>query len=258
MNEKFTWRRLGLLIRNNFIGSYRSNITIATVIFIIMALNAIPAAGFSQFNENFYYSVFAGMIFWWGTVYASLAFLDLLDKKLNEGFLLLPASTLEKTIARYLHSSIFFVVQVLVFTTLAAFILEGTNMLLFGRHNGLFNPFDAEVWKIIGLFMVIQPVFFLGGACFKRVRWFKTILTLSVICMLLGILMFVTSLIFFAGSFQDLYIFSPGDFQDMGVNMQLFRGTALVLKILFYGVVPPFCFLVVWLRVKETQVSHGI
>jgi len=258
MNEQFTWRRLGLLIRNNFIASYRSNLTIATVIFIIMALNVIPAAGFSQFKENFYYSVFAGMIFWWGTVYASLAFLDLLDKKMNEGFLLLPASTLEKTVARYLHSSIFFVVQILVFTTLAAFILEGTNMLLFGRHNGLFNPFDQEVWKVIGVFMVIQPLFFLGGAWFKRTRWFKTILTLSVIGILLGIILFVTSLIFFAGSFHDLYIFSPGDFKDLDVNMHLFNGTVTVLKILFYGVMPPFCFFVVWLRVKETQVSHGI
>lgn len=258
MNEQFVWRRLGLLIRNDFIGGYRSYLNIGTVILIIMALNVIPNAGFSNLKEDPYYTYFAGMIFWWGTVQASLVFNELLDKKKNEGFLLLPASALEKTVARYLYSSVFFVVHILVFTTLAAFLLEGINMLLFGRHNGLFNPLDPAAWQVIGMFMVIQPVFFLGGAWFKRARWFKTIICLAVIGMLLGLLLFVTSLVFFAGSFHDLYIFSPGDFKDMDVNVHLFTGTVIVLKALFYGVMPPFCLFVVWLRVKETQVSHGI
>ena len=258
MNEQFTWRRLGLLIRNDFIGGYRSYLNIGTVIFIIMALNAIPSAGFGQLKDRFYYVCFGGMLFWWGSAYASLAFNELLDKKKNEGFLLLPASALEKTIARYLYTSVFFIIHVLVFTTVAAFVIEGINLVLFGRYNELFNPFDPAVLTAIGMFMVIQPVFFLGGAWFKRLRWFKTILALSVIGMLLGLLLFVTFLIFFGGSFQDVYMLAPGDFHDLDVNMQMFRGTVLVLKILFYGVVPPFCLFVTFLRVKETQVSHGI
>ena len=258
MNEQFAWRRLGFLIRNDFIASYRGYLNIGTVILIIMALNAIPSAGISQLKENLYYTYFAGMIFWWGTVQASLSLNELLDKKKNEGFLLLPASALEKTVARYLFSSVLFVIHILIFTTVAAFILEGINMLLFGRHNGLFNPFDPVVWNVIGIFMAVQPIFFLGGAWFKRARWFKTIITLFVIGALLGLLLLVTFLITFAGSFHDVYLLSPGNFEDLNVELHTFGGAALVLKILFFGVVPPFCFFVSWLRVKETQVSHGI
>ena len=258
MNELFAWRRLGLLIRNDFIGGYRMYLNIGTVVFIIMALNAIPAAGFGQIRDRFYYTIFWGMLFWWGSVHASLAFYDLLDKKMNESFLLLPASTLEKTVARYLYSSVFFVLHMLVFTTITAFIIEGVNMLLFGRYNELFNPFDPVVWKAIGLFILIQPIFFLGSAWFKRLRWFKTILALSAIGMLLGLLLLITVLIFFGGSFHEIYILNPGGFNDLDVNINMFRSTVLVLKILFYGVVPPFCLIVTYLRVKETQVSHGI
>ena len=258
MNEQFDWRRLGFLIRNDFIGGYRGYLNVGTVILIIMALNAIPAAGLAELKENLYYTYFAGMIFWWGTVQASLSFHELLDKKKNEGFLLLPASALEKTFARYLYSSVLFVLHILVFTTVAAFILEGMNMLLFGRHNSLFNPFDPVVWNVIGIFMAVQPIFFLGGAWFKRARWFKTIMTLFVIGALLGLLLLLTFLLIFAGSFHDVYLLSPGNFDDLNIEMHTFGGAALVLKILFYAVVPPFCFFVAWLRVKETQVSHGI
>ena len=258
MNELFEWRRFGLLIRNNFISNYRRNLIVAMVVVIVMALNMIPAAGLGELRDNYYYSTFEVLIFLWGTIQASFAFLDLLDKKLNEGFLLLPASTLEKTIARYLHRSVFFVVQLTVLITVAAFVIEGINLLLFGRYNGLFNPFDPEVWRDIGIFMVIQPIFFLGGAWFKRSRWFKTVLVLFVIGALLGLLLLVTCLIFFAGSFQGLFMFNPGNLKDLDVNMQIFSGAATGLKILFFGVMPPFCLIVTYLRVKETQVSHGI
>ena len=258
MNQQFTWHRLGLLIRNDFIGGYRSYLNIGTVILIIMALNAIPAAGFGNISESLYNKYFTAILFLWGTPQASLALQELTDKRLNDSFLLLPASAVEKTIARYLYSSVFFVVHILVYTTVACFVLEGINQLMFGLHNGLFNPFDPYVWKIIAVFMAIQPVFFLGGAWFKRARWFKTIMSVFAIGVFLGCLLLITFLVFFAGSFHDVYALSPGNFGDIDADLHLFGGSLLLLKILFYGVLPPFCVFVTWLRMRETQVSHGI
>lgn len=259
MNEQFKWSRFGLLIRNDFIGCYRNYLNVSVVIFIIMVLNAFPAAAFSQLRDNLYYPFFGGMMMLWGTVQASLALNELLDKRLNEGFLLLPASALEKTIARYLNSSIFFTVYILIFTTVSAFVIEGINMLLFGRHNALFNPFDPVAWDAIRLFMVVQPLFFLGGAYFRKVRWFKTVMSIFIICTGLGLLMVISGLIFLSG-YDDLYLVFSGEIQnlDWDVNISLFERSATVVKILWYGVMPPFCLFVTWMRVKETQVSHGI
>ena len=258
MNEQFTWHRLGILIRNDFIAGYRGYLNIGTVIFIIMALNVIPNAGFGNTSESIYYKFFTAMLFLWGTPHASRALQELTDKRLNESFLLLPASAVEKTISRYLYSSVFFVAHILVYTTLACFILEGINQLMFGLHNGQFNPFDPYVWQTIAVFMAVQPIFFLGGAWFKSARWFKTIMFVFVIAALLGAVLLVSFLLFFAGSFHDVYALSPGNFDDISAELHLFGGSMLALKILFYGVLPPFCVFVTWLRIRETQVSHGI
>lgn len=258
MNEQFTWHRLGLLIRNDFIGGYRSYLNIGTVILIIMALNVIPNTFFGNTSDSIYYKFFTGIIFIWGTTHASRALHELTDKRLNEGFLLLPASSVEKTIARYLYSSVFFVAHILVYTTVACFILEGIDQLLFGRHNELFNPFDAYVWQTIAVFMAVQPVFFLGGAWFKRARWFKTIMSVFAIGVLLVCLLLITFLVFFAGSFHDLNALSPGNFDNISAELQMFGGSLLALKVLLYGVLPLFCVFVTWLRIRETQVSHGI
>jgi hypothetical protein len=258
MNEYFTWRRLGLLIRNDFVAQYRLFLNAFAVIAIIMMFNAIPAAGFGGLREELYFSIFAGMIIIWGSIHNSLMFSELTDKRLNEAYLLIPASALEKTLARYLNGTVFFVLHILVFTTVTALIIEGINLLLFGRYNDLFNPFDPGVWNVIGLFLAVQPVFFLGGAWFRRARWFKTVISIAIFCAALGLLQLLALLIFFAGSFDDLYLLFNGGLQDLDVNIKLFTGSVIVLKILWYGIVPPFCWYVTWLRVRETQVSYGI
>ena len=257
MNDHFNWYRLGLLIRNDFVAGYRLYLNAFAVLAIIMMLNAIPAAGLGHLREDFYYGWFTGLLIIWGSIHASLMFRD---KKLNEAYLLIPASALEKTLARYMNSSVFFILHMLIFVTVTALLLEGINMILFARSNGLFNPFHPAVWDRISAFMVIQPVFFLGSACFRSSRWFKTIITIFIINTGLGILGFFTFFITFLGHFDELHMVFNQGLQDVdwGVNIKLFEGIITGLKILCFGVLPPFCVYVSWLRVKETQVSYGV
>ena len=261
MNEHFTWRRLGLLIRNDFVNGLRSYLTAFTVISIIMMLNAIPSAGFGELRDDLYDGWFAGLIFIWGSIHASLMLNELGNKKLNEGYLLLPASALEKTLARYLHGSIFFIFYILVFTTLAALIIEGINQLLFSRSNDLFNPFSATAWEMIGFFMIVQPIYFLGGAWFRSARWFKTVISIFIICAVLGLLACLAFFIFFpdvvSGMIQG-HGFVVNDDINWQVNEDLFAGVVIGLKVLCFVIAPLFCCYLTWLRVKETQVSHGI
>ena len=262
MNEHFNWRRLGLLIRNDFLGELRGYLIAFAVVTIMIMLNAIPGAGFGDLKDNLYFGWFTGMLLIWGSIHVSVIFKELNNKKLNEGYLLLPASALEKTLARYLHGSIFFIFYILIYTTLVSLIIEGINQLLFGRANSLFNPFNEAVWEVIAVFMLIQPVFFLGGAWFRSARWFKTVITIFIISAGLGLLACFTFVILFAGELHGLFqgpgIMLDGDGLDWRVNSDLFEGVHTGLKILFYALAPPFCCYLTWLRVKETQVSHGI
>lgn len=263
MNEQFNWYRLGLLIRNDFFSGYRLYVTAFAVLAIAMMINSIPAAGFGYMKEGFYYRWFSGMVIVWGSIHASLMFTELYDKKRNEAWLLLPASALEKTFARYLHGSVFFILNIMVFVTAAALLIEGFNMVVFGRYNGLFNPLNPRVWDAIGVYMVIQPIFFLGGTWFRRARWFKTVMAVFIIGLGLGLLAGVTFLILFAGYFHGGSWTLPGDIHtgDGGLNehvAMMFDGTVIFLRALCYGIMPPFCLYVAWLRVKEAQVSYGV
>ena len=260
MNELFSWKRLGMLIRNDFVAGYRLYLNAFAVLGIAMLLNAIPAAGFGHLKEGFYYGWFAGLMVVWGSIHASLMFTELYDKRRNEAWLLLPASALEKTLSRYLNGSLFFILHIVVFVTAAALVIELFNLALFGRSNGLFNPFSREALEAIGTFMVIQPIFFLGGVWFRNARWFKTVMTVFIINFGLTILACFTFLLMFAGHFDELhYVFSRG-FQDIDweASSTMFDGVITGMKIICYGVLPPFCVYVSWLRVRETQVSYGV
>jgi len=261
MNQQLDWRRLGLLIRNDFLNGLRRFLIAFLVIGIIAILNAIPSAGFGAMQEGFYDRWFVGMMIIWGTIHASLQFNELGDKRLNEGYLLLPASTLEKTVARYLNSTVVFTTYLLVFMTLLPLLLEGINMVLFGRNNGLFNPFSGFTWRIIGIFMLIQPVFFLGGAWFRRNRWFKTVISIFIICALLGLIGCLVFFILFSGDMGGFFQgngFTIKDGLNWQVNDELFAGIVIGLKVLCFAIAPPFCLYLAWLRVQETQASHGI
>lgn len=263
MNEQFSWQRLGLLIRNDFFAGYRLYLNAFAVLAIAMILNAIPNAFVGFLKEGFYYNWFRGLIVIWGSIHASLMFAEMGDKKRNEAWLLLPASALEKTLSRYLRGSVFFIIYLLVFVTLASLILEGFNMSVFGRSNGFFNPLDPRVWDAIVMFMVIQPVFFLGGAWFRKARWFKTVMAVFLIALGLGLIGAIAFLILFSGFFNAHGWVLPQDFNLNGVGLNegagmLIGETVIFLKVLCYGIMPPFCLYVAWLRVKETQVSYGV
>ena len=256
MNEHFSWYRLGLLIRNDVLSSYRFYLNAFAVLAIAMMLNSIPAAGFGLMKAGFYYGWFSGLVVVWGSIHASLMFNELYDKKRNEAWLLLPASALEKTTARYLYGSVFFILLILVFVTVASLLLEGFNMAVFGRNNGLFNPFHARVWNDIGVFMVIQPVFFLGGAWYRRARWFKTVLTVFLIALGLCLIAAVAFLILFAGYFHGGSWILPSDINLSGSGLNedvalMFDGTLIFLKVLCFGAMPLFCLYVAWLRVRR-------
>lgn len=262
MNGQFTWHRLGLLIRNDIISDYRSVLTGSAVLAVIMLLIAIPSVGLGHIDHAYYFGWFAGTLIIWGTVAASEAFKELHDKTKNERYLLLPASALEKTIARILNVTVLFVPYLLLFITLVSLITEGLNLLVFGRYNGLFNPFDPQIWELIGVFLVLQSLFFLGGAWFRNLHWFKTVLSVFTIAIGTGVLVFISFRIFYADYFIGLLTPSPGFFvvmtNTLSANIDLYHTTLSLLKILYFSVVAPFCWFVAWLRVKETQVSHGV
>lgn len=260
MNEIFSSRRFGLLLRNDAIAGYRSLLVVSATLAGIVLIIAIVSRGSASGNESFYLTWFTMMLLIWGPIVASRSFNELHDKTKNEAYLLLPASGVEKTIARLLFATVIFLGYLLVFTILTSVVVEAANSLLFGQHNRLFRPFDPMGWTLVGHFVVIQSVYFLGAAWFRKSHFIKTTLAIVIACIGLAILALVILRIMLAPYFDgfDMSL----DRMSIDNLYSLYQGTIdvarMFLTTLYFAGLPVMCWLIAWLRVKETQVSDGV
>jgi len=262
MNQTLEPRRLGWLARKDFFAIWRGTAiaagAVAGSIFIIAVLGAlIERQRVADYSAAFQFALVV-----WGAIAASLAFGELHDKTRNEDFLLLPASSLEKVLVRLIRVSVVLPVFILIVVFLASILSEATTSLFFSIPFRPFNPLAGDNWTLMGCIIIMQSVFFLGAAWFKKAHLLKTGLSLMIFGIALG---FVAAFVFrllFAAYFEGF--FTPVAMNiDFEVLMHqrfpaLMDTLEVIGKTVFYGLLAPFCWFVAWLRVKETQSSDGI
>ena len=255
MNEHFSIERLWWLLRADFTAGYRILLTVsgtlAGVILIASLLSFDPGGG----GQEFFMSWFGGMLYIWGVIASSRAFRELHDKTRNEAYLLLPASAVEKTLARLLAVTVGLAVYLLVFTTVVSILVEAVFLLLPGTGYGLFNPLDPVVWPLIFGYFFLQSFFFLGAAWFRRRHFIKTSLAITVVGIGLALFIVLTLRLTFAtvdlSDLDGLIARAAGSYQGLFQILEALRG-------LFAIALPATCWSIAWLRVRETQVSDGI
>ena len=169
MNDTFSARRLGHLLRGDFITGYRSLLTISGALAGVILVAAMIAPSSHPFDADFHdgprfhRALFTAVLFIWGIIASSRALKPLHDKTRNEAWLLLPASALEKTLARMLAVTVGLVVWLLVFSTVVSVVVDSLNLLLVGKRHAFFDPFDPVVRERISIYFVLQSLYFLGG-----------------------------------------------------------------------------------------------
>jgi hypothetical protein len=250
-------RRLWLLMRGDFVADYRPLLIICGAITATMLIFSLITVAQAGETATYYVPWYYAGLFIWGSILASYSFKELHDKARNEAYLLLPASALEKTLARLLRVTVVFFVFLLVFATVASALIEGINWLVFGRRNGLFDASHEAVWAPVGHFIVVVSLYSLGAAWFRKMHFIKTALTLTAVPIGLGCFAALIAWLVFDGArgFQlgerELYNFYRA-------HEGVFDALLATLRILYFIGLPIFCWSVVWMRVKETEVSHGV
>jgi hypothetical protein len=261
MSEQLSWPRLKTLLRNESIGEYRSWLIASAVVAGALLLGAVATVSGGEPNDLYYRICFLGTLSVWGTIQSSFAFSELHDKSKNTAYLLLPASSLEKTLAPLLITTVVLIAYLLVFTALASVVIEVINRLAFGRTNEIFNPLDRAVWIGVPNYLVAQSLFFLGAAWFRKAHYLKTLLAILVGSFLLGAVSLVASMV--AGMTRFTATGMHVD-ADIGFNWLLLANSSftaaiqVLFGVLWFIALPAFCWFVAWLRVSETQVSHGV
>ena len=257
MNELFSLRRLGLLLRTDLVSRYRLVRVTSITIAILMIAQGTIAANFVQEGSSVSPGWLMFMLFILGPIVASGAFKELHDKTRNEAYLLLPASTLEKTIARLLMITVIYVGYVFIFVFAVSFLNIVFNFVLFGRKVGFVSVHQFEWYSLLGNLLVIQSVFFLGAAWFRKTHFIKTLLTIALIFFCLFTLGILLLRIGFGGHFLNTHTLHIGDLIEKA-DFKFLGFIASLRHVVYFGALPVFCWWVAWLRVKETQVSHGV
>ena len=262
MNQILDIKRLGYLARRDFLSGWRGIAVASGAVAGVMFLLVIIGTLFNGQNSMDYTSYLTNTLIIWGSISASMAFTSLHDKTRNETYLMLPASSVEKTLIRLLSVSVATLVYIIVMLSLASIFSEAVIAIVFHTKFSPLNPFQGMIFKTLGYVVILQSVFFLGAAWFKKAHFIKTVLTLILLSIAIGILSAVIFRLFFTSYFEGF--FTPGVMHfDMSNLMEsqfpsLMNTIQVIGKVFLYGLIAPFCWVIAWLRVKETQSSDGV
>jgi hypothetical protein len=256
MNEHFDISRLLKLIHGDLVQRYRVMFTVSAALGVLAIVHALVYQTGMTDRSAIYLGLLGIMIFGWGPIAASHSFKELNNKKQNEAYLLLPASAFEKMLSRLILIAVIFPLYALVFVTLIAWLITAIRAALFGVGDPLFVPLEAFDIQLAGLFLVHQSLFFLGAAWFRKHHFVRTVLSLGIgsiaLILLAGLLVRLWLPEYSTGGFGINIDISPSDL------FSLLEGAMTILKFVTFVALPVFCWFVAWLRIKETQVSHGI
>ena len=252
VNEHFSLGRLWWLLRADLTGGYRSLLTVSAVLAGVILITLLTPVRGPAAVQGVFVTWFGGMLYVWGAIASSRAFSELHDKTRNEAYLLLPASAIEKTLARLLPVTVGLIVYLLIFTAVVSLPVAGLSRLSLYPGIGLFNPLDPQVWPIVARYLVFQSYFFLGAAWFRKQHFIKTTLVAVVVA---GTILSIVLTSYFIW----VRLGSPVPSESISIP-----GTAGMLRLIeahgtaFTVMVPVAGWTLAWLRVRETQVSDGI
>jgi hypothetical protein len=249
VNDQLSMQRLAWVLRADVLRNYRSWLVATGTLTMVALVISVFGAYDRDVGNEFYFVLFSVALFGLGPLVTSQVFLDLHGRATNTALLLLPASALEKTLSRLLLATVGFVAYLAVLTTVLSWVLEAINALVFGVSRELYTPLEGA-WVILPHYLVVQGLFFLGAAWFRKLHFIKTLGSVLLIACGLGAIGAGIAWLF--GS----VIWDEGiRINDFDTPFDLLTNIA---KIAYYFALPAFCWFVAWLRVTETQVSHGI
>ena len=189
-NRYFSFSRLGLVMKRDFMENWKTNLYRFlgpyTIFLLVMWFSSMNMTNFNEFSD-IVSATFFSVLFFGGSFTASYALETMNTQQKRISFLMLPATTFEKFLARFLYVTLGFVVL----STIALLLAEVTRFLLLPLFD-LPDTFKQStlpgVWQtimnvrtfnfngsgimesVVGwLFLIWIHSFFLLGGC----RWYK-------------------------------------------------------------------------------------
>ena len=279
LKRTLSGRRIGLLLRKDVTELFRVGLVpagaVAGVILIAYVVSAVITflglGNSSSFNSSAlihsHSVVFSLLLFFGGIIVTSKAFQESHNNTKNHEWFMLPASTLEKFIVRLVLTTLGWTAVAVVGYFLATALSAVVSIVLTKEHFGVFSPFNRSVLLTILNYWVVQSIFLLGAAFFKKHHLVRTVLSLIVTGIAFAFFSGLVVRIVFAPYFDGvrptpemMHLFE--NFGDQISWESDFEGTArtlrIVFEVLYWALFAPACWVISYFRLKETEVSHGV
>ncbi len=264
LSKEFSLRRLYLCLRRDMKPNSRSSFVIlgAAVGFLLIISALDIVAG--DVSDDFHQGIFYPILIVGGFVFTSGIFKEMHHKETNLPYLMLPASALEKVLSRLLLVSLGWVLFSIAWYTLYSALSEGINMILFGKAHPVFHPFTVDVWKAAAHYTVMQSLFLLGAVFFRKLHFFKTLLSLAAFTIFASLFAMLMVRIVFAGYFEGSLFIDMGEGFEASMHIlsrqmeHLGRIFLPVVRFLYWLVFPLFCWVLVYIRFREVEIQDGV
>ncbi len=250
--NQFSLERFALLIKRYAMFNLKSWLigfgALAGVLIVVSALSIIFSAGVYRISGM----VTLGQIFIFvgGLMITSMAYNEIHTPAKSQFYLTLPATAAEKLFSHWIVTSVIFVLLANVLLSAVLFLTSAIAYMSLSTPIEVFNPFTSENMTLMAIYLVVHSIFFLGALYFRKNNFLKTILSVFVIQTVINIFIVILAyLLIGKEGFQT-------DMQGFNVGLTQF-GTEtfpLLMKILFFGILGPFCLLVSYFRLKEREV----
>lgn len=178
-----------------------------------------------------------------GFIFTSRIFSELNSPQKSYFYLTLPVSTLEKVIGSWVLSS---PVYVVVFSIGIFIVYLITSLVAGTNHASISDIFNTSYFKIIGIYMVLQTVFFLGAAYFRNYNFLKTLLALFILQVIIGSYGGLLGWMLFGGNLQS---------EDFSGSFQYFveHTVPQIAHVFFWYLLALFLLVVSYFSLKERQ-----
>lgn len=192
MNNIFSLSRFLMLFKKHSIEKGKEYLlsiaTLTILLFLILSFSAY--ASISGLREDIQILVFVLSFLLTGTIFTSMVFLDLSDKRKSTTYLILPASHLEKYLVNWVFS---FIIFQIVF--LAAFYSSASIVLSFDlndipQKNKIVDIFDLDnqLYFVFYVYLFLHSLMLCGAIYFTKKQFIKTVFSLFVFALSLTFL----------------------------------------------------------------------
>lgn len=166
-------------------------------------------------------------------------------------YISLPASRCEKFTSAWVITSVVYITIATIMLVITSALMSLVAMSIYGGGFQIFNPFTIEYGNVILTYFVAHSAFFLGAVWFNKATFFKTILAMFIINIIVNVWMFVLGML----------IINPFKFLKNSMNMYFNIEEIIVagpiLKHFIIGFVilmAVYLLLTAWVRFKEREV----